>query len=117
MHELSIVESLLEQVLQETQRVGAKGRVRRLELIIGRLSGVNCDSVRFAFDMLARDTFLENADLIIREPDASCRCCACLGQTEIEEFVAECPRCGSRDIVIEGGRQLLLQSIEVEESP
>ena len=53
MHELSIVEALIDQVGQELDRAGQQGRVLRLELSIGRLSGVNPDSVRFAFGLLA----------------------------------------------------------------
>ena len=39
MHELSIVEALIEQVQREVRRAGQKGRVTRLELAIGTLSG------------------------------------------------------------------------------
>ena len=52
MHELSIVEALIDQVGRELDRAGQQGRVLRLELSIGRLSGVNCESVRFAFGLL-----------------------------------------------------------------
>ena len=41
MHELSIVEALIDQVGQELERAGQRGRVLRLELSIGRLSGVH----------------------------------------------------------------------------
>ena len=34
---------------------------------------------------------------------------------EIDEFVAQCPECDSTDVSIDGGRELLLQSIEIED--
>jgi len=115
-HEVSIVETLIEQVQSEVRRAGVAGRVLRLELIVGRLSGVNPDAVRFAFEVLAVGTPLEAAQLDIRQAPAVAVCAACARSTPIDELVAECPRCASREIRIEGGRELLLQSIEVEDS-
>ena len=43
-------------------------------------------------------------------------CRACNAGLEIDDLVVECPQCGSHDIVIEGGRELVLQSIEIEDS-
>jgi hydrogenase nickel incorporation protein HypA/HybF len=116
MHELSIVEALIDQVTETLAPVGEHGRVLRIELTIGRLSGVNCDSVRFAFDLLAPGTVVEHADLLIREPKAVCHCQACGAESEIDEIVLDCPKCGSSEIAIQEGRELVLQSIEIEES-
>lgn len=115
MHELSIVESLIEQVQHEINRSGHEGRVVRLDITIGRLSGVNADSIRFAFELLSPDTLLDGADLRITQPKAVCRCKACEARTEIDELVAACPACGSGRITLEGGQDLLLDSIELED--
>ena len=53
MHELSIAEALIEQVSEELKRAGQTGAVKRVELAVGRLSGVHCDCLRFAFGLLA----------------------------------------------------------------
>ncbi|MGA2620933.1 MAG: hydrogenase maturation nickel metallochaperone HypA [Thermoguttaceae bacterium] len=115
MHELSIVEALLEQVGRELHRAGQNGRVKRLEVAIGRLSGVHSGSFRFAFELLAPGTIVEGAKLDISEPPAVCCCARCGARREIEELVAECPGCGSPEITIEQGRDLMLQSIELED--
>jgi hydrogenase nickel incorporation protein HypA/HybF len=115
MHELSIVEALIDQVGRELDRAGQQGRVVRLELGIGRLSGVHSDSVRFAFGLLAPGTRVENAEIAIQEPKAVCNCHACRARVEIDDLVVQCPRCASGDITIEGGRELVLQSIEIED--
>ena len=115
MHELSIIEALIDQVGRELGRTGEHGRVRRLELSIGRLSGVNCESIRFAFGLLAPGTPVEDAEIVIQEPKAVCNCHACNVRSEIDDLVVDCPRCASSDVTIEGGRELVLQSIEVEE--
>ena len=115
MHELSIVDALIDQTRTEIENTGQTGRVLRLDLTIGRLSGVYCDSIRFAFDLLSKGTPLEGAELHITEPKASCLCHACDARVEIDEFVEQCPECGGGDVSINGGRQLLLQSIEIED--
>jgi len=115
MHEMSIVGALIDQVQEEVERCGGRGRVLRLELAIGRLSGVNVESFRFAFEMLSPQTLVEGAQMQNSQPKATCRCRACQMQTQIDELVAQCPGCGSSRIFIEGGRELLLQAIELEE--
>jgi hydrogenase nickel incorporation protein HypA/HybF len=115
MHELSIVEALIEQVQEEVQRAGVEGNIAKLELCIGRLSGVNIDSIRFAFDLLAPDSILAESEIVIHESKAVCRCNSCHAETEIDDLLLQCPRCASDDIAIDGGRELLLQSIDVEE--
>jgi len=115
-HEVSIVQSLIQQVEAEVRQAGCDGRILRLGLVIGRLSGVHADSVRFAFEMLGPGTLLEGAELHITEPSAELVCKDCGARTPIEDLTAECPACGSRAVVIEGGRDLLLESIEVEDS-
>jgi hydrogenase nickel incorporation protein HypA/HybF len=113
MHELSIVEALIDQVEKELHRAGQPGRAARLELSVGRLSGVNCDSLRFAFNLLAPGTIVAGAEILIHEPKAVCRCHACHAESEIDGLVIQCPRCTSSEITIEGGRELVLQSIEI----
>jgi hydrogenase nickel incorporation protein HypA/HybF len=115
MHELSIVEALIDQVKQELDRAGQQGRVLRLELSIGRLSGVNPESVRFAFGLLGSGTIVENAQLAIEEPRAVCQCHTCNARTEIDDLVLQCPKCAAADVAIEGGREMTLQSIEIED--
>jgi hydrogenase nickel incorporation protein HypA/HybF len=113
MHELAIAEALIEQVQRELRRAGHSGPVTRVDLSIGRLTGVHCDSLRFALELLAPGTLVEKAEVSIRQPKAACACRACAGRTELDDLAVVCPRCGSGEIVIEGGRDLLLESIEV----
>jgi hydrogenase nickel incorporation protein HypA/HybF len=111
---MSIVQALIEQVQAEVEKSGATGTVTGLDLVIGRLSGVHVDSIRFAYEFLAPGTLLEAAELRISEPQASIVCHACQHAEPVSELVMRCPRCGSGDIVIQGGRELMLQSIELD---
>ena len=115
-HEVSIVEALIAEVESQAAAADHAGRVTRLEVEIGRLSGINVDSIRFAFELLAPGTRLEGAELRIDEPKAVCVCRRCGGRSIIDELVFDCPACGSVEVTLEGGDQMLLRSIELEES-
>ena len=115
MHEVSIVDALIEQVEEEVRRSGVAGRVVRLELSIGRLSGVSTDALRFAMELMAPGTIVESAAIEIREPNAVCCCAACGQRTDIDDLQGGCPCCASTEVAIEGGRDMLLESIELED--
>jgi hydrogenase nickel incorporation protein HypA/HybF len=115
MHEAAIIEDLIGAVEDELDRAGLRGRVRRLEVVVGRLSGASPEALRFAFQVLAPGTKVEGARLEISEPKALCRCAHCGARSETEDILGVCPACGSGDVTIEGARELLLQSVEVED--
>lgn len=116
MHEVSLVHALIEQVEQELRDHRQEGRVVRLVLGVGRLSGAMPDSLRFAFEVLAPGTIVEGAELEIEEPRPLVICGSCGHEETVEELIGQCPRCGSGNIHFEGGRELVLSSIEVESS-
>ncbi len=114
-HEMSIVDALLQQVQEEVEKSGHAGRVLGLHLIVGRLSGVHVDSVRFAFEILAPGTIAEDAEVKIDQPQAELVCNVCGACNAIDELTISCPDCGSSNVSIRGGQDLLLQSIELED--
>lgn len=115
MHEMSIVQALLEQVEAEVAKSRHSGRVVRLDLVIGRLSGVHVDSIRFAFEILAPGSIAADAELEIEEPQARMSCSSCGAEHVVEDLTVCCPGCGGPEITIQGGQELLLSSIELED--
>lgn len=115
MHELTIAEAILQQVDEVVRQSGQSGRVTRVELAIGVLSGVCADSVGFALGLLTEGTALAQTDFRIRQPQAQCVCQHCGRRTPIDDVVLACPVCASPAIAIHGGRELVLESIELEE--
>ena len=85
------------------------------ELVIGRFSGVSVESIRFAFEVLSPETRMEGAKLDVEEPKAVCACQTCGRRSQIEDLAPECPACGDDKITIEGGQEMILKSIELEE--
>jgi len=112
---MSIVQALIEQVEAEIEKSGEPGIVVGLDMVIGRLSGVHVDSIEFAFDLLSPGTIADGAELRISRPPAELSCHNCECRQPMDEMLMSCPDCGSGDVTIKGGRELLLQSIELEQ--
>ena len=112
MHELSIMQSALSQVLEEAQRAGAS-RVHEVRLRIGALSGVVPDALQFAFEALSEGTPAENATLTIEQVPARFWCDTCRREFESDRMFADCPDCGVPSADLRGGRELELTSLEI----
>ncbi len=113
MHELAITQSMLDIVLEKAKESEAK-KVGAINLVIGKLSGFVEESVRFYFDFLARDTIAEGAALNFTTVSPQARCRNCGKPFELGEFDWTCPQCGGSDIEITAGKELSIESIDVE---
>jgi hydrogenase nickel incorporation protein HypA/HybF len=115
MHELAIVQELIKLAEVELSRARFEGKVKVLTIKVGKLSGASPEALQFAFEAVAPSTRLKGARLDIEEPKPMCRCLNCGFEQEVDGYLFECPACGSGDIVIDGGRDLRLDSLEVED--
>jgi len=113
MHELAITQSMLDIVLEKAKESGAQ-KVGAINLVVGELSGYVPESVSFYFDFLAKDTIAEGAALNFKAVSPRARCRSCDKPFEIKEFDWSCPRCGGSDIEITAGKELTIESIDVE---
>ena len=112
MHEFSIMQSALETAAQKTRAAGA-GRIHRLKLRVGRLSGVVPEALRFAFDGLKPDSLAAGAQLEIEEVPAVCWCPDCAAEFETADLKYECPRCHQPSGDLRRGREMELASLEI----
>ena len=113
MHELSITQSMLDLVLEQAQNAGAK-EVGRINLVIGEMTGVVDRAVQFYFDFLSQGTAAEGATLSFRVIPTTAKCRSCGKDFELGEFDWTCPHCKGNNIEIVGGKELFVESIEVE---
>lgn len=111
MHELSIAEA----VVDIACRHAAGRRIASVEVRVGHLRQVVPDALAFAFELVAEGTAAEGAALAIVEVPPAGRCRACGAEAELEGFPLLCPRCGSADLEVRRGEELLVDSLEVEE--
>jgi len=113
MHELSITQHILDIVTRHAQRADAD-RVTAINLVVGELTGFVDDSIQFYFDMLSPDTLAEGARLSIRRVDARVRCTVCGAEFSPQGYSWLCPQCEAIGGEVVSGRELLVESIEVE---
>lgn len=115
MHELPIVQNIIEVVCDKLKDVDGDPRVTKVKLKVGRMSTAVPDCLTFYFEFLRKGTPLEEASLEIEEVPVAAKCRNCGQEFEVEEPAFFCPVCGSCDIQVTAGRELLIESIEVED--
>jgi hydrogenase nickel incorporation protein HypA/HybF len=113
MHELSIMQSALDQVLEKARQAGAS-RVHAIRLRIGALSGVVPDALQFAFEALSDGTPAQGAQLLIEDVPARFWCATCSHEFEATRMFAECPDCHRPSMELRAGREMELTSLEVD---
>ena len=114
MHELSLMEAVREQALEQASRHGG-GRIVAISLRIGSLAGVEPEALRFAFTVVMEGTIAEQSRLVIEAVPAVCFCGPCAQPFPAPGGDCECPRCGAISLELLQGRELELRSLEVEE--
>jgi len=114
MHELSIAGAVLDSVRAEAAlRPGT--RVRKVGLVVGELSGVDSDSLRFCLEVLVRDTEFADAALELTPSPRRHRCRDCGASFTVVDYQTRCPACASRDTDCISGTELELSFVELEE--
>lgn len=112
MHEISICEALLDQVVARRALLRFD-QVRRVRVEIGRLSCLEPEALRFAFEVIGRDTVLEGATLDIAQPTAQAVCRDCGATHTVESRLDHCPACGGVHLDLSGGDSLRFVDMEV----
>lgn len=112
MHELSLCERLIDLLREESQR-HAFQRVTRIRLAVGRFACVDPGALRFAFDVVRRDTLAEGATVDIQQPPGLVWCEDCSGEREVPTRLSPCPVCGGLRLSPRGGDDLTLVELEV----
>jgi hydrogenase nickel incorporation protein HypA/HybF len=118
MHEHSVTEHMLSVALAAAEQAGAP-HITGIHLVIGDLSGITEDSVRFYFDMLSRGTPAEEACLDFQREAAVATCLDCgeqfAGSDPGVPLARPCPACASARIGIEGGDRFYLNCVDTGE--
>ncbi|MEI6807930.1 MAG: hydrogenase maturation nickel metallochaperone HypA [bacterium] len=112
MHELSIVQALVEEVEKIRVRENAAGVVS-VTVQIGALSGVELESLNFSFPMAIEGTGMANAALVITKTPAEVTCDECGEKSEPYLEHMRCGACGSEQVRLSGGREVMIKSVEL----
>jgi hydrogenase nickel incorporation protein HypA/HybF len=111
MHELSIATAVLNTALKHSD----DRPVTLVSLRVGRMRQVVPDSLSFYWEIVARETGCEGAELRLVEVEARLRCRDCEHEWPPEIPAFRCPECESAEVEIAAGDELEVDYIEVEE--
>jgi len=113
MHELGVAESIVNIALTKAGEAQAS-KVIKINLVVGELSGFVPDCIQFYFDSLSKDTIAQGATLHFESVPAELRCRDCATVFQPQDTAWTCPKCAGRSIEIFKGRELYIESMEVE---
>ena len=111
MHELSIINSIVEIAIGSANENGIKN-IRCVEIEIGKASGIEPSAMEFAWESISKNTILENARLLMHFIPLRMQCRLCSKQYEPEEIYKPCPDCGEINARIISGKELRVIAIE-----
>lgn len=109
MHEFELCESIMETV----ERRAAGRRVARVRVRVGVLHRVVGPALDQAFEFVAAGTVAEAAALDLVVVPVQVMCEACGHPSQSDDAVAVCPACGSTQLTMTAGDELILESLEI----
>lgn len=112
MHELSIVQGIVEIAQEQVQKAGAQW-VDRIELDIGQLAGIEWSALDFAWEVAVKHTVLEKAERVIRRIPGQARCLECGRTFAISALYDACPVCQTYWNEILSGQELRVCALTV----
>ncbi len=113
MHEMSIVQSLVELIEVQARRERF-ARVKRIGLKLGALGHIEPIALTFCFDVVSRGTIAEGASLDVETVPGTGWCSRCNCSMAITQRYDPCPTCGQSNVQMTAGDELLLTELEVE---
>jgi hydrogenase nickel incorporation protein HypA/HybF len=116
MHELSIMTSVVESVTESlADYPGAK--VKEVRLRVGALASVIEDSLQFCYQIATEDTPLAGSTLVVNVLPVVMHCDPCGKDVTLASLQSfRCPLCGEPVGDLRQGRELEIDSIEIEEA-
>jgi hydrogenase nickel incorporation protein HypA/HybF len=115
MHELSIVSSIVDTVMESLSTYPG-ARVLEVRLRVGALASVVVESLEFCWGIATKDTPLERSKLVVNVLPVVMHCLPCGADVELEGVQSfRCPRCGEPCSDLRQGRELEIESFEIDE--
>lgn len=114
MHELGIMTGVMASAREAAEGAGAE-RLLGVTLSVGEMTEAIEDALQFAFEALCEgDPYFEGAQLTVNMVAPKSRCLECGNEFQHDRFHLFCPVCDSFATELICGRELQIDSIEVD---
>ncbi|MFH0901884.1 MAG: hydrogenase maturation nickel metallochaperone HypA [Pseudomonadota bacterium] len=114
MHELALAKRMID-IIEGVSSQHGGARVLRARLLLGELGCAEPETLTFAFRVVRRGTCADCCDLEISRVPLRLRCRSCSVVQEGGDYLGTCAACGSIGFEVLEGRELRLESVEIEE--
>ncbi len=112
MHELSLLENV-KNTLQNHAIAENFTHIEKITLEIGKLSCVEPEAIRFAFDVVMKDSIAANAKLILHEQEGLGICLQCKKQTSLAHLYDPCQLCDHPFVKVTQGHEMKIKDLIV----
>lgn len=117
MHETDMTKALILTVRDWWEAQPGQPAIEKVHLTVGKFTCVEPVSLQFAFEVQTKGTFLNGAELVIRETPLIAFCHRCQHEYEPEIGIQyACPDCRSPMDDIRSGRELKIERVEYAEA-
>lgn len=124
MHEVSVVTSLVDAVIDELSKYDVE-KVNSVTILVGELTNLGDEQMKFAYEIVVRGTILEGSELIMESIPVEAQCMSCgyegpvrmLTDPDYESHsipILSCPQCGG-DIKVVKGMECTVKCMDIEE--
>jgi len=114
MHEMGIAEGILSSAEDAAREAGAT-RINSVDVTIGELTEVMEDALHFAWEAIREGTMAEGAALNVTMLSARAKCLDCGIEFDHGRYDGtRCPSCGSYVVQLLTGRELKIDSIDID---
>ena len=113
MHEFAVTENIIKIALDKAEETQSS-KITQISLVIGELAGAVPECIQFYFDSMSKDTIAQEAVLHFELIPTQLRCRNCSSVFQPGDAIWLCSECQSQSVEIIKGRELYIESIEVE---
>ena len=113
MHEMGITSGILASAVEAAEAEGAT-HINSVTVSIGDLTEIVEDALQFAWEALTPGTLAEGGTLIVVHVHPKSRCVQCGTEFEHDKYDLLCPACNSFLIEQISGRELRIDTMDVD---
>ena len=112
MHEVGLMQEALRIALDHAKNAGGN-RIHSMTMRVGKISGVELEPLRLAFEVVTAGTMAEQAILRLEEVPVQSWCAGCADVFQPDDCIYRCPKCGQLSSDVREGREFELLALEV----